>query len=185
MVKDFKVIVALSGLLICSAEAHADRSCDNSSLQGQYAFRAQGATVGVLNSSGMLHPFTSPQLLNAVGQFMFDGNGSFTRVDFPMGNGVPQTAGATLNDEGFRTGQSGTYSVDSECTGSMVVNIPGGTTLGLEFVVGDFGQHVFAVISSEHVPGVAVVPPGATCTGGCDLGVNVSVEMTQNLMRRR
>ena len=49
MVKGFKVIVALSGLLICSAEAHADRSCDNSSLQGQYAFRAQGATVGVLD----------------------------------------------------------------------------------------------------------------------------------------
>ena len=67
----------------------------------------------------------------------------------------------------------------------MNVNIPGGTTLGLEFVVGDFGQHVFAVISNEHVPGVAVVPPGATCTGGCDLGVNVSVEMTQNLVRRR
>ena len=112
MINGFKAIIAFSGLLICSAEAHADRSCDNSSLQGQYAFRAQGATVGVLNSSGVLHPFASPQLLNAVGQFMFDGEGSFTRVDFPMGNGVPQTAGATLNDEGFRTGQSGTYSVE-------------------------------------------------------------------------
>jgi hypothetical protein len=187
VVNIFKAMTAITGLVICSAEAHADRTCDNSSLQGQYVFRAAGATVGVLDTSGALHPFTSPQLINAVGEFTFDGNGSFTRLDFPMGNGTPQTAGAPLNDEGFRTGQTGTYSVDEECTGSMVANIPGGTILEFEFVVGDFGQHVFAVVSHEHVPGLppAVVPTGTSCTSGCDLGVNVSVELTQNLARRR
>ena len=49
MINGFKAIIAVSGLLICSAEAHADRSCDNSPPQGQYAFRAQGATVGILD----------------------------------------------------------------------------------------------------------------------------------------
>jgi hypothetical protein len=188
MINSFKAIIALAGLLVGASGANAKANCDNNSLQGEYAFKAQGANVGVLDSSGALHPFASPQLLNAVGQFMFDGNGSFTRVDFAIGNGTPQVNASTpLTDNGFRTGQTGSYSVADDCTGTMVVNIPGGTVLDLALALVDGGQAVFAVISHESVPGLppSVVPAGASCSSGCEIGANVSVELTRGSSRRR
>ena len=70
-----KHLVLLSGVLLAAAATNAFADCDNSSLNGTYAFRAQGATTGVIDASGILHPFASPQLLNSVGQISFDGNG--------------------------------------------------------------------------------------------------------------
>jgi hypothetical protein len=186
MCNSTKMIIAIAGLLICSAEAHADRTCDNGSLLGQYASRAHGATVRVLDASNTLHAFASPLLLNAIGQFMFNGDGTFTRLDFTIADGTPQPS-PNVRSDGFRINQSGTYSIADDCSGTMTVNIPGRTQLGLALAVGDFGQHVFAVISSEHVPFLppAALPAGTSCSSGCNLGANVSVEMTQNLVRRR
>ena len=183
-----KTTAALSGFLICAASTAAFANCDNGSLNGQYAFKAQGATVGIIDSAGALHAFASPQLINAVGTFTFDGNGAFTRTDFPMGNGLPQiTPTTSVTDEGFRTGQTGTYSVDTDCTATITANIPGGTVLVFAAAIVDYGRSVFAVIKAEQVPGLppAIVPAGTTCSSGCALGANVSVEMTQNTSRRR
>jgi hypothetical protein len=188
MISSFKTIIALAGLLVGASGSNAKANCDNNSLQGEYAFKAQGAILGVVDSSGVLQPFASPQQLNAVGQFMFDGNGSFTRVDFAVSNGTPQINASTpLTDDGFRTGQTGTYRVADDCTGTMVVNIPGGTVLDLALALVDQGQAAFAVISHESVPGLppSIVPAGTSCTSGCDVGPSVSVELTRGLSRRR
>ena len=55
----------------------------------------------------MLQHLNPPQPLSSVGQYTFDGQGNFTRVDFNVGNGVPvNNASTPVNDSGFRTGQT-------------------------------------------------------------------------------
>jgi hypothetical protein len=61
-----------------------------------------------------------------------------------------------LTDNGF-AGRTGTYKVDTDCTGTMVISIPGGTVSGLAFVLVDYGRSAYAVIKDEHVP---ALPPG-------------------------
>jgi hypothetical protein len=177
MHNSIKAIVAISGLLIGSAEAYADPMCDNGSLQGTYAFKAQGEVLGTLDAAGV-HPFAAPLPINSIAQVTFYGNGTLTREDFTVANGTPQVAQPPNNGpDGFRINQTGTYSINDDCTGTMQVVVPGAnnanTTLNFALVLVEFGQRVFAVISSETVPVF-----GAQA-------VNVSAELTRDVTRRR
>ncbi|MBV9252511.1 MAG: hypothetical protein JO227_25125, partial [Acetobacteraceae bacterium] len=165
----FKTLIALAAMLAAGSARADDGTCSNSSLQGQYAFKAQGANVGVLDATGALHPFASPWLVNGAGYFTFDGNGSLTKVDY-MGNGTPSINPAIpLTDDGFRTGQTGTYAVDEDCTGNLVFDVPGGREIHVAFSVISFGQGVFGVVKSEHAPTLpaAILPAGIMCDSGC------------------
>ena len=125
MHNSINVMIAISGLLIYSAEAYADPMCDNGSLQGNYALRAQGEVLGTLDATG-LHPFAAPQPINSIAQVTFFGNGTLTREDFTVANGAPQVAQPPNNGpDGFRINQTGTYSINDDCTGTMQVVIPG------------------------------------------------------------
>jgi hypothetical protein len=172
--------------ILCAGTGHAN--CDNSSLQGQYAFKVQGANVGVFDSMGTLHPFASPLLVNAVGHFSFDGNGSLSRIDYNVSNGTPTITAATpLTEDGFRTGQTGSYSIGDDCTGNLVLNVPGGRVIQIAIALVDYGQGVLGVVKAEHAPSLpaALLPADTACDSGCDLGDNILVEMTRNVLRRR
>ena len=99
---------ALSCLFITS-HAFADGTCDNHSLAGSYSFRVEGANLGLLDSSSVFHPFKSPEPFAGVGQYMFDGEGGFTRTDYNVGLGTPAFPPSPVNDQGFRTGVTGTF----------------------------------------------------------------------------
>ena len=159
-------------------------NCDNSSLSGVYPFVASGLTVGIYDSSNVLHPLTPPQPLSSVGQYTFDGQGNFTRIDYNVGNGVPANNASTpVNESGFRTGQTGTYSIAEDCTGtiSLAVN---GAMIQLQVVVVDFGESARAIVASEHVPGFANPPPGTDCSAGCNEGVNILVDLKKDVYHR-
>jgi hypothetical protein len=186
MVNIFKATIVMASMLTGAVSAQAN--CDNGSLQGQYAFKVQGANVGVFDSAGTLHPFASPLLVNGVGQFTFDGNGSLTKVDYNVGNGTPSiTPAIPLTEDGFRTGQTGSYSVDEDCTGNLLFNVPGGRVVQIAFALVDYGQGVLGVVKAEHAPSLpaAIVPAGTSCDSGCDLGDNILIELTKNSYRRR
>ena len=111
----------------------------NSSLNGVYPFTASGFTVGIFDSTGTLQYLTPPQPFSSVGQYTFDGQGNFTRVDYNVSNGIPANKASTpVNGSGFRTGQTGTYSIDEDCTGQIVVSV-NGAMITLQVIVGDFG----------------------------------------------
>ena len=74
-------------------------ACDNSSLNGVYPFTANGFTVGIYDLAGVLQHLNPPQPLSSVGQYTFDGQGNFTRVDFNVGNGVPVNNASTPVNE--------------------------------------------------------------------------------------
>lgn len=101
-----------------------------------------------------MNNFTVPELLDGVAVQTFNGTGSFTRTDFLMNTGLPRP-GAT-NAAGFTEGETGSYTVNSDCTGSMEIKFPGapnsGAVIDILFVVGDDGRILKGVVNKEQVP---------------------------------
>src|SRR5262249_48416231 len=90
-------LAALSGA--AWAGASDDFGCSNATLKGEYGF-------GVTN-------YTLPRVV--AGIKVFDGNGNLTQRDY-RGYSTP----AEFTPKGQETG---TYTVNSDCTGSMVINL--------------------------------------------------------------
>ena len=107
-------LLVVLGTWAVSARA---QSCSNKSLKGYYAFTITGQIL------------TGPEEGPATGVAMtyFDGTGKLTQEDFVVHNGVAPT--------GFQTGESGTYAVSSNCTGSAVINFSSGPPINLMFVL--------------------------------------------------
>jgi hypothetical protein len=177
------VMIGYASLLLGAGTCYAH--CDNGSLNGVYPFTTSGYTVGIYDSSGTLHNLNPPQPLSSVGQYTFDGQGTFTRVDFNVGNGIPvNNASTPVNESGFRTGQTGTYAIAEDCTGTISLNA-NGAIIELQVVVVDFGLSARGIVKSEHVPGFANPPAGTSCTSGCDEGVNILFDLKKDVFGRR
>jgi len=123
---------ALSGT--AWAGASDDFGCSNATLKGEYAF-------GVTN-------FTIPQVV--AGIKVFDGNGNLTQRDY-IGDSSP----AEFAPKGQETG---TYTVNSDCTGSMTINLnvpgapPPNGVIWILFVISDGGRHIHEVVSKLIPP---------------------------------
>ena len=122
-----------------------DFGCSNATLKGLYSF-------GVTN-------YTPPPSQNiptkvVTGIKVFDGQGNLTHRDYQGDN----LAGPDFAPPGQETG---TYQVNSDCTGSMVINlnvpnVPSGTSSGVidvMFVISDGGRHIHEVVSQNTPPG--------------------------------
>ena len=133
-----RILAAAIALPALSGAAWAggadDFGCSNATLKGEYAF-------GVTN-------FTIPQVV--AGIKVFDGNGNLTQRDY-IGNSVPA--------EFAPPGQErGTYTVNPDCTGSMVINLnvpgapPPNGVIEILFVISDGGRHIHEVVSQITQP---------------------------------
>jgi hypothetical protein len=133
-----RTVLAAIGLPALSGAAWAggsnDFGCSNATLKGEYAF-------GVTN-------FTVPQVV--AGIKVFDGNGHLTQRDY-IGNSVP----AEFAPPGR---ERGTYTVNPDCTGSMVINLnvpgapPPNGVIQILFVISDGGRHIHEVVSQLIPP---------------------------------
>jgi len=136
------VLPALSGTAWAGGDD--DLGCSNATLTGDYAFAVLTIVAASPPGPGVV-----------VGRTTFDGKGGLTQIDYP-GNG-----GTDLGlDEKFRTGQSGSYTVNRNCTGFMTVNL--GATVGVTenaFVISNGGRAIRAVIAAFTAPGGALVTP--------------------------
>ena len=134
--------LALSGM---AWAAHDDHGCSNATLRGAYGFRVvgQGPDNSVTAVVGMAH---------------YDGAGRFTQVDFAVTDGTPQPGeGDSTTGFHFRTGQTGTYTVNPDCTGSAEIHlvppqIPGGVIKTM-FVLSNQGRAIHTVVAE-------LIPPG-------------------------
>jgi len=121
-----------------------DLGCSNATLQGNYAFAVLTIVAASPPGPGVV-----------VGLGTFDGRGGFTQIDYP-GNG-----GTDLGlDEKFRTGQTGSYTVNRNCTGFMMINL--GATVGVTenaFVISNGGSAIRAVIAKFTAPNGALATP--------------------------
>ena len=123
---------ALSG--VARAGGTDDYGCSNATLKGEYAF-------GVTN-------LTIPQVV--AGIKVFDGNGNLIQRDY-IGDSVP----AEFAPKGQ---ERGTYTVNPDCTGSMVINLnvpgapPPNGVIQILFVISDGGRHIHEVVSQLTPP---------------------------------
>ena len=133
------VLPALSG--VARAGGTDDFGCSDATLKGEYAF-------GVTD-------YTLPQVV--AGIKIFDGNGNFSQRDY-IGDSLRTTRKISQGQE------TGTYTVNSDCTGSMVINlnapVPMGSTgvINIMFVISDGGRHIHEVVSEFTPPGSTTGP---------------------------
>ena len=122
---------ALSGA--ARAGGTDDYGCSKTTLQGEYAF---GGTN-----------YTSLQVFNGIK--VFDGNGHLTQQDY-LGNTTPPT----FSQPGQETG---TYTVNPDCTGSMMIAGPSSRVINILFVISDGGRHIHEVVS-QFIPSAQIGP---------------------------
>ena len=102
--------------------------CSNRTLRGSYALNIDGTIIAGPNRL----------LLRGVAMRQFDGRGNVSQVDFTTVNGAP--AGTD-----WRSG-SGTYELNSDCTGTMeIVQSNESPTLRLRLVVADHGRTTYDI----------------------------------------
>jgi hypothetical protein len=135
------LLAAAIALPALSSAARADDfGCSNATLKGEYAF-------GVTN-------YAFP--LVVAGIQVFDGKGNLTQRDYE-GDSVP----AQFSPPGQETG---TYIVNPDCTGSMVINLNAHVLTGStgviknQFVISNGGRHIHQVVSEFTPPGSTTGP---------------------------
>jgi hypothetical protein len=153
-------IVAAGGLLAGAFHSETataqnmtmSQICSNATLRGDYAFRISGETF--VPGSNTIDKYT-----DGVAMTTFDGMGGLTQEDWIMRNGVsdpPPTPG-------FHGNETGTYTVNADCTGHAEIDFPippGGTSgavITLKFVLGDHGRVIHTIVTSSRPPNT---PPG-------------------------
>jgi hypothetical protein len=133
----------LASALVCltlgnAALAQAG-SCSNASLKGKYGQTISG---NLLPGPGVVLP------QNGVAMTNFDGKGKFTQKDFVVISGSPTSSNFA--------GETGTYKVDSDCTGIATINYPDGSTIELKLVVVNQGREFRTVVSGLTMAGSPV-----------------------------
>lgn len=176
-----KPLIALSAtavvLLSLSASAHAGGLCSNATLHGPFGFIGHGEILGLIGDDGKVHPFATTSILDDVALVTFDGMGNFSRTDFGSIGGLPKGGQTTFNPV-----QSGTYTVNSDCTGTMKIvydaggPVPAGVETDLNIVVAADGTLVESVVYRAVVPSSAPTLDGTTCPTNCEQGVQEHFE---------
>ncbi|WP_429585377.1 hypothetical protein [Paraburkholderia youngii] len=150
--------------------------CSKATLKGPYGFIGHGEILGLLDSTNTLHPFTSPLIYDDVALVTFDGSGGFTRTDVGNINGVPKAGSTTFNPH-----QTGTYTVNSDCTGTMSVRyitggpVAAGVETDLNIVITSDGTQIESVVYRASVP-TASSTPDYSCPMNCVQGVQEHFE---------
>jgi hypothetical protein len=125
-------------LLAAGSSAWADddttTACTNRTLLGNYGFSIEGV--------GGLPPMFALNAIRGVAIGHFDGKGNYTQVDHVVAGGSPPPVEWTFG--------SGPYKVNPDCTGTLVINIPGSpfSPVKLHFVVVRQGKEIRTVVDS-------------------------------------
>jgi len=134
----------LSGLLglAPAVNAHADEGhCSDRTLHSTYGFSVEGTFLATAN--------TPMLVLRAVALTTFDGKGGLTQVDHYVVNGTPQTP-----PDNPWPSSSGTYSVNSDCTGKLTLNVPNMPPFVSYFIVVNSGKEIRTVLNANLVSSV-------------------------------
>ncbi|KND61919.1 hypothetical protein BVER_01517c [Candidatus Burkholderia verschuerenii] len=178
MIKQLRAASTLAvALLSLSGAAHADGRCTNETLRGAFGFIGHGTILGLIADDGTVHTISPPSLLDDVALITFDGIGHFTRTDFGMIAGLPKGGKTTFNPA-----QSGTYSVNSDCTGTMKIvyeaggAMPAGVETDLNMVIAADGTLIESVVYRAVTAGGKSGDNMVMCPPNCLQGMQESFE---------
>jgi hypothetical protein len=156
------VALLLLGGQCLRAQTQDNDGCSNATLHGDYAFRISGEIFVPNISTTPPTPTTVVMAYrDGVAMTHFDGQGNLSQEDFLMGNGLPPSQQVPPPDpkyvdpvNGFSTGETGTYEVHPDCTGSATIKFPpplgmeSGNVITLMFVIANGGRTLHTVVSS-------------------------------------
>ena len=171
----FAFLVALGLMLFSVATLYAQDNdgCSNSTLTGDYGFTISGQ---ILNADGTI------TTRSGVAMTHFNGAGMLTQVDYTMsltpGGKPPEGMGGIDPNPSpaFRTGETGTYHVNSDCTGVAEIDFPAppngvsGAVIKLIFVLSNHGRAIHTVVTSLTPPGAPGPVPAVIHSDGWKLG---------------
>jgi hypothetical protein len=121
------VLLVLGMIASHSVMSHAI-TCSNMTVKGTYAFTIRGQ---------VLVPGGASVVITGVAKTTFDGHGNITQFDAVAGNGN------VVPDWRFSTG---TYSVNSDCTGAFTVTNGDAPPIHALFVIAQSGNTLHAVV---------------------------------------
>jgi hypothetical protein len=164
----FSAALALTLFGGSSLYAQDNDGCSDSTLKGDYAFTIAGQ---VLNKDGTI------TTRNGVAMTHFDGVGKLTQVDYVITLTPGQVPpGGIDHDPVFRAGETGTYDVNSDCTGTAEIDFPSppgvasGAIIKLIFVLSNHGGTIHTVVTSLTPPGAPGPVPAVIHSDGWKLG---------------
>ncbi|MFM0557894.1 hypothetical protein P0D69_44255 [Paraburkholderia sediminicola] len=151
--------------------------CSNATLKGPYGFTGHGEIIGLIGPDKTVHPYSSTSILDDVALVTFNGAGGFTRTDFGVIGGLPKGGLTTFNPN-----QNGTYTVNSDCTGTMKIvytpggAVPAGVETDLNIVVAADGTLVESVVYRAVTVSGKSGDGMVTCPEFCEQAVQESFE---------
>ncbi|MFP3566212.1 hypothetical protein [Paraburkholderia sp. SIMBA_030] len=186
-IKQFSILSATAvALLLLSGAAQADGPgghggsrglCSNATLKGPYGFTGHGEILGLIGPDNKVHPYSATSILDDVALVTFDGAGGFTRTDFGVIGGLPKGGLTTFNPN-----QNGTYTVNSDCTGTMKIvytaggAVPAGVETDLNIVVAADGTLIESVVYRAVTVSGTSGDRMVTCPQFCEQAVQESFE---------
>jgi hypothetical protein len=132
------VAFAAVSMLGIAPGAHAQEGCSNATLHGSFGYTSTGDLLPayVAPYNNLAGPFAE------IGRQTFDGKGNTTATASLTANGNPSQGVAV----------SGTYVVNSDCTGSMTLNVPSlSAIVHADFVIDDNGTEIRALVTDANV----------------------------------
>jgi hypothetical protein len=144
---NLSIASAIAALALTAHAARAD--CGLGTIQGDYTFVVHGQSLSADGS-------TSTGLLDGVGVITFDGAGDLAQEDYVVKSGT-QVPGGNPNPSGFHTQETGTYSVNPDCTGAANIVLSPGNERNLAFVISTREHSIHAVATSTLVNGSPAV----------------------------
>jgi hypothetical protein len=115
-----KLAMLLTPAALIYGTAAWGQGCSNSTIQGDYTFEVHGEALSPDGS-------TVVGEIDGVGVITFDGQGNLTQEDYVVRNGT-EVAGDPPNPSGFHTGETGTYMINEDCTGTANITLSEGNT---------------------------------------------------------
>jgi hypothetical protein len=140
------VVAAIFAMAVpLSVLAQDNDGCSNRTLKGDYDFTITGQ---IFHSDGTVDNRAGVAITH------FDGDGNLTQDDFVMSSSLagPVPSPDTDPVSGFHTNETGTYTVNSDCTGNATINFPNKIVIKLMFVVKGSGDSIHTVVSSITLP---------------------------------
>ena len=131
--------IATTAFAQAAASDQGGSHCSNRTLSGNYGFSAQGQVFPP--------PPTPPAPFTSTGMANFNGNGTVSWVEHTVIAGQQQGADWTASI-------SGTYAVNSDCTGSMVIVTPNSPVpLNIFFSIVQQGKQFYSVVNGHAISG--------------------------------
>lgn len=164
----FSAAMALALFGASSLYGQDNDGCTDATLKGDYSFTVAGQ---ILNKDGTI------STRNGVAMTHFDGAGKLTQTDYVMTltPGEMPPGGIDLSPA-FRINETGSYHVNSDCTGIGEIDFPAppgvatGAVIKLIFVLSNHGRAIHTVVTSLTPPGAPGPVPAVIHSDGWKLG---------------